>query len=334
MHRRQFLKTSIIGGATAVAFAQPTCRGQQNLDNTSLLQGGEKSRVVIAHRRDVRDRHGGVLAASVAKLLDAALENLYGAPVDLIWSTLFSPRDRIGLKVNCLAGKNLSTHHELVDAVVQRLLHAGLKKSNIFIFDRRDRDLIRAGYKISFGNGKVQCLGNDRAGFTSDIFEFGSAGSQLSTIIHSMCTKVINLPVMKDHGIVGVSGSMKNFFGVINNPNKYHMDIGDPYVADVNMLPDIRRKHSLTICDALTAQYEGGPPWMPDWAWPMNSLIAATDRVAHDQIVWELIEKKRAEKGLDTLEKAGRKPTYIATAADDRHRLGTNDRNKIELLEV
>lgn len=334
MQRRQFLKTSIIGGASAVAFAQPTCRGQMTLDKPSLFEGGEKSRVVIAHRRDVRDKRGVLSAASIAKMLDSAMENLFGAAADLVWSALFSPRDRIGLKVNCLAGKNLSTHRELVDAVVERLLNAGLKKENIVIFDRRDRDLIRAGYKISLGEGKVQCLGNDRAGFTADVFEFGAAGSQLSNIIHSMCTKVINLPVMKDHGIVGVSGSMKNFFGVINNPNKYHLDIGDPYVADVNMLADIRRKHSLTICDALTAQYEGGPPWMPDWAWQMNSLIAATDRVAHDQIVWDLIEKKRAQKGQDSLEKAGRKPTYIATAADAQHRLGTNDHNKIELLEV
>ncbi len=334
MKRRQFIKTSIVGGGAALTFVQPACRGQKKLQEPSLLAGGDNSRVVQAHRSDVRDRRGAVSGDSVLKMLDAALENLYGTRHDAIWRSLFSPADVVGLKVNSLAGKNLSTHHELVDAVVERLLQAGVKKNNIIIWDRRDRDLIRAGYKIYRGGKNVRCFGNDSAGFTSRVYEFGMAGSQISNTIHSLCTAVVNLPVLKDHGIVGVSGAMKNFFGAINNPNKYHTNIGDPYVADVNMLPGIHEKHRLTVCDALTAQYEGGPPWMPDWAWNMDSLLAATDRVAIDQIIWDLIEEKRAENGLDSLEKAGRKPTYIATAADAKHRLGTNDRSKIEFIKA
>ena len=36
-----------------------------------------------------------------------------------------------------------------------------------------------------------------------------------------------------------------------------------------------------------------------------------------------MIERKRAEKGLKTLEAEKRAPHYIATAADSEHRLGT-----------
>jgi hypothetical protein len=47
-----------------------------------------------------------------------------------------------------------------------------------------------------------------------------------------------------------------------------------------------------------------------------------------------MIERKRAEAGMKTLEAGGRPPRYIATAADGAHALGTNDPNRIRLMEV
>jgi hypothetical protein len=62
--------------------------------------------------------------------------------------------------------------------------------------------------------------------------------------------------------------------------------------------------------------------------------MIASDPVAIDYIAWEIIEKKRAERGLKTLLQTGNSPNYIAVAADPRHRLGTNDAARIALLEV
>jgi hypothetical protein len=47
-----------------------------------------------------------------------------------------------------------------------------------------------------------------------------------------------------------------------------------------------------------------------------------------------MIEKKRAEVGMKSLADANRSPSYIATAADAAHNLGTNDPNRFHLLEV
>ena len=85
-------------------------------------------------------------------------------------------------------------------------------------------------------------------------------GSLVSNTLAQTCDAVINLPVLKDHGIVGVTMALKNLFGAIHNPNKYHIDAGDPYVADVNMLPPIRQKVRLTICDAITPSTKAGLP--------------------------------------------------------------------------
>ena len=116
--------------------------------------------------------------------------------------------------------------------------------------------------------------------------------------------------------------TLKNMFGAIHNPNKYHLNVGDPYIADVYMLPSIRKKVRFTICDAIIAQYEGGPSYMPQWNWSYNGLIMGTDPVALDYTGWQIIEEERLKNNLKTLKADNREPTYIATAADDQHREG------------
>jgi uncharacterized protein (DUF362 family) len=145
---------------------------------------------------------------------------------------------------------------------------------------------------------------------------------------------LINLPVLKDHDGAGVTIALKNMYGVIHNPNKYHPDGCNPFVADVNMLPEIRTRMRLSICDATTAMYEGGPAYKPEFSWNANALLVSQDPVALDHTGWQIIERKRAEKGRKTLEAEGRPPRYIATAADSEHRLGNNDPARITVVEA
>jgi hypothetical protein len=56
--------------------------------------------------------------------------------------------------------------------------------------------------------------------------------------------------------------------------------------------------------------------------------------VALDTIAWQMIERKRAEVGLPTLTAAGKPPSFLATAADAAHKLGTIDPKRINLIEV
>ena len=58
----------------------------------------------------------------------------------------------------------------------------------------------------------------------------------------------------------------------------------------------------LTICDATTACFEGGPGFKPQYSWKENALIVSQDPVALDYTGWRIIESKRAEKKLKTLE--------------------------------
>jgi uncharacterized protein (DUF362 family) len=180
----------------------------------------------------------------------------------------------------------------------------------------------------------VQCYGTDRVDYEEDLVAYGSVGSRLSKILTQRTNVLINLPVLKDHDGAGVTIALKNMYGVIHNPNKYHPDGCNPFVADVNMLPEIRTRMRLTVCDATTAMYEGGPAYKPEFSWNANALLVSQDPVALDHTGWQMIERKRAEKGWKTLEAEGRPPRYIATAADSEHRLGNNDPARITVVEA
>ena len=287
------------------------------------------ARVVLA-QSPAQSRSDSTEALGI--VLDRGISALTGLPAREAWKSLFSPHDVVGLKINGLAGRGISTTPALAAAVAAKLQEAGIPAGHIIVWDRLNDDLKRAGYAIAMNPDKVRCFGNDAAGYSDRLYETGMICSRLSRVVTELCSALINLPVLKDHGIVGLSAGMKNYFGAIDNPNKYHSHAGDPYVADVSRLPILRQKTRLVICDAMTAQYEGGPPYRPQWCWPLQRLILATDVVAHDQIAWQLIEEKRRSAGMPSLKEANREPRYIKSAAEAG--LGIADPGRIEIHPV
>jgi len=160
-------------------------------------------------------------------------------------------------------------------------------------------------------------------------------GSCFSNIISRLATAIVNVPVLKDHDLAGVTLGMKNFFGAIHNPNKYHDNNCNPFIADLVTHRFIKDKLRLTICDGSTAVCGGGPAYPghhPNWAWNYAGILMSLDPVALDAVGWRIIEKKRKELGLASLAEAGREPKYIATAAD--YGLGEIEEGKIEIVEV
>jgi len=334
LNRRKFIKSSFLFGAGGLFSSFQQCKGNADANNIGFQKSG-KSRVVICRNNEVRNKAGRLDSYQVEKCLNEALRNWFeDSSLDNIWRKIIKSDDVVGIKVNCLAGKGLSTSPELVDAIIEGVWRAGVRENRIIVWDRLNDDLERAGYSINVRGRGVKYIGNDSAGYSNDILSHGRIGSLLSRVVTEYCSALINVPILKDHGIVGMSVALKNYFGAIHNPNKYHSNVGDPYVADVNMLSHLRNKTRFTICDVFTTQYEGGPPYMPQWSWKYNGLLVGKDMVAIDQIGWDIIEEKRKEKNLPSLKTVGREPTYIATAADADHQLGTNDLKRIELIKV
>lgn len=298
-----------------------------------------KSRVVIARDPALHDPEGQLDEKRVGDLLDRAITAYTGhkRPLDA-WKHIVlegGGKDKvIGLKTNGLGGKGISTHAVLVFAIAERLQQAGVKPGNILVWDRNARDLQACGLTINTDPNRIRCFGSDASGFEDTIENWGSSHARFSRILTRECAMVINLPILKDHSMSGVTFAMKNMYGVVERPQDLHSGGCNPGVADLNAFPIIRQKIKLTIGDAMTSVYEGGPGFRPEHLWRPNAIIVGEDRVAIDHIAWGILEKKRAEAGLKSLEASGRPPRYIATAADAAHALGINDPERIKVIEV
>ena len=291
---------------------------------------GGKSRVVLVQDSRVLNNSHEVNLTIACELVSKGMLNLTGESTpDRAWKSLFRPKDVVGIKVNALGGRQIATHPKVVDAIVSGLKLAGIPEENIIVWDRLTKELKRSGYTENKSGNGVKCFGTD-TNYDRYPEIVGSIGSCFSAIISSYCTALINVPVLKDHDLAGVSLSLKNFYGAIHNPNKYHDNNCDPYVADLNTHPYIKDKLRLVVCDAITLQYQGGPAYKPQFALDYRSLLLSRDPVAIDRIGAGLIEEKRKEKGLPSLKEAGREPTHIATAA--KKGLGIDNLDKIEFI--
>jgi uncharacterized protein (DUF362 family) len=275
----------------------------------------------------------------VLDLLDRAMTSYFGRQKPMeAWKLIGFPnvvKNRVvGLKVNGLGGRGISTHAVLVHAICERLQQAGVTAGNIVIWDRDARSLEACGLKVNTDRSKVRCYGNDVGGYEDEQESWGVARIRLAKILTRECATVINVPILKDHEMAGVTFAMKNMYGVVDRPDSLHGNNCNPAVADLNCIPQVREKISITIGDALSSVYEGGPGFHPEHLWYPSALIVGEDRVAVDHTAHEMLNRKRVEVGLPTLEAAGRAPRYIEIAADTAHKLGVNDPKRIKLMEV
>jgi uncharacterized protein (DUF362 family) len=330
-HRRTTRRQFLLGaGAGVIALATRCQRGvglnQKPADQTA--------RVVIA--RDDALTHGQLddQVGLMMRMLGAAMQRITGQTTPAAaWASLFSPKDIIGIKVNCLG---LPTSPAVVQAVAACLRAASVPAEQIIVWDRFDVELAAAGYKLNRSTSGLRCYGTDAttygSGYEDQVETSGQIGSCFSRVVAQTCTALISVPVLKDHNLAGVSLSLKNFFGAIHNPNKYHDNNCDPYVADVVAHRYIRSKLRLAVCDATRAQYNAGPARHPGFAWHFGGLIVSRDPVAADRVGLDLLETERRTRGLESLEGEKRPATHIMTAAS--RGLGTCQLDQIERTEL
>jgi uncharacterized protein (DUF362 family) len=334
--RSDFLKTAATGAVLLGSQVKPGLAAMVDASGFHPQHSDAgKSRVVVAHDVALHGPDGQLSEKRVIDLLDRAIAAYTERdnPVDA-WKRIVPVGKTIGLKVNGLGGKGISTHLVLVLAIAERLQQAGVKPGDILVWDRNARDLEACGLTISTDPSRVRCYGSDVAGFEDEPVVFGSANVKLAKILTRECDMVIGLPILKDHNLAGVTFAMKNMYGVVQRPYELHSGGCNPAVADLNCIPVVRQKVRFTIGDAITSVYEGGPGFHAEHLWQPNSLIVGEDRVAIDYNAWQMIERKRAEVGIMPLEAAGRPPRYIATAADAAHGLGFNDSMRFHLIET
>ena len=290
---------------------------------------GGKSRVVIATNSGVLHANNQLRTNVLGDMLDASVAKLTAVSSGREgWKKLFSADDVVGIKVNCLFGKGVATRPEFADTVAQRLISAGVKPENIIIWDRSTADLIKCGFTPNKDGAGVKCYGDD--GDWGKVIERGSFKGRITKIISDKVTAVVNLPILKTHGITGISCCLKNHYGSFDNPGSHHSNHCNPALADFNSIPVVRNKTRLVLVDALRPQYDGGPGLKVKAQSNYHSVLASVDPLAADYEGLQIIEKQRSEKELDPL--PTEKLEWMKSAQS--RGVGTCDPAKIEAIRV
>ncbi|MBD3222236.1 DUF362 domain-containing protein [bacterium] len=159
MRRREFLKVSAIAsagivlGQPAAASDEDTGKPRTNVDEVkdlprtdTSLPGARPGRVVAVHDPAVGPG-GEPDPAVVAAMFARGLAALTGEdPRASLAALHICPDDVVGLKVNPVGPGLISTHHELVEAVIAWLEQGGVPRRNIVIWDRFESMLADAGF--------------------------------------------------------------------------------------------------------------------------------------------------------------------------------------------
>jgi uncharacterized protein (DUF362 family) len=245
----------------------------------------------------------------VQSMIDTALASLAGG-ADNPWPVLlptYQSGMRIGLKVNCLNSK-LPTSPAVVRAIIRSLTtRLGVDSSTIVVWDRRMDELTSAGKYtdedlqgarlMGTVNSTTDASGPGYGGATCGVVE-GST-PKLSRILTDETDLTINCPVLKSHGVSGVTGALKNIYGIIDIPSNYHDNLPTALPALYN-LPAIRNSIKLTIIDALQAVTMKDTQDPPD-ATPKRILVS-TDPIALDRYALDLVNQLRATHGVAPIE--------------------------------
>jgi uncharacterized protein (DUF362 family) len=247
----------------------------------------------------------GVIDAPRAKaMLIAGLNKLAGTTdIKQAWKTLlpdFSQTMTIGLKTNCLSTK-LYNSTELLTALIETLVNdLGADSSKIWVWDRRTDELTRS--KLSKTSLKVKVAGTIVS--TSDSSGPGyetqeqcvlEQATHLSTILTKETDITINLPLLKTHGVSGITGAMKNVYGCIDNPGDFHTGFNDDLPA-IYRLDQIHKHLRLHITEALKAVTRGETTAYPDTM--AGRLLLSTDPVALDTQALKVTNALRAAKSV------------------------------------
>jgi uncharacterized protein (DUF362 family) len=384
VNRRNFLRLAGAGAAAAAATPLANAIGpvsynvipQQDKPDTNIgdalkvprnersMPGLFPGRVaVVKNSRSVSENT--IVGQEVHDMIARSMLDLTGEKkLKKAWRKFVAPGDRIGLKINPVAGKSLTTSHEVVRAIIAQLEASGIDRSHLTIWDRREFELTDAGFTPENYPG-IRIAGTeqmDKDGlyygkdgklygehmidrdwyywadvegeydeYTMPYMVNGGKYSYFTKIVTQDLDKIINVPILKNAGAT-VTLALKNLaYGSVSNTGRLHARLWNETCAQVCAFAPLRDKVVLNIVDGIKGCFNGGPGANPQFFCDYHVIITGTDPVAVDRIGYDIVLAKRIAEGL---QKEG-----AATALDfmlqaEKLSLGIADRTKIDLREV
>jgi hypothetical protein len=308
-------------------------------DENSVAKKGAKDiiqpeAVVAMMATGLKALAGEVQKAGSGNGNSPALPQGEGDPVDNPWKILlpdYQSGQRIGLKVNCL-NPRVPTSGAFVRALVLSLKDGlGIDPAKIIVWDRVLEELKTKARYTEDDLAGAQLMGTvvSTAAATQDEPGYGEIicppiegeNPRLSRIMTDMTTVTINCPVLKTHNVSGVTAAMKNIYGIIDIPGKYHKPKIQKAMPAIYALPAVRDSLVLTIVDALIGVVTGDTDSSPDIN--PKRILLAQDPVAMDNYALNLVNQLRGSM----TPSMGPVDTSVLGWIDNAHQLGLGNKD-------
>ena len=121
----------LIRNVAVVLFCAIWCglaQGQQPAATPSIVYAVRESDSIQQYKTNSR-----VVREMVNRLVLAVTGE---SDVAKAWGSLVSPTERVGIKISAAGGELFTTHHDVVNAIVDGLAAAGYSRSRIVVWDR------------------------------------------------------------------------------------------------------------------------------------------------------------------------------------------------------
>lgn len=162
-----------------------------------------------------------------------------------------------------------------------------------------------------------------------DIDDHGVLGSR--TFLNA--TALINVRPLRTHHWAGIGGCIKNYIMFVPEPYQYHGN-SCADLAAIWRLPIVKDKTRLNVLVLLRPLFHGIGPHHFDstYTWQYKGILVGADPVALDAVGLHLFRAKRlAYFGED---RPLRPTPHHVAFADTKHKLGTGDLRRIELVKL
>jgi uncharacterized protein DUF362 len=281
---------------------------------------------VIAVQHPASVVSGAYQAQPIEDMMRKGMMELTGAPgwVDA-WRVFFEPGDVVAIKVCPVGGRYCCSDALVLHQIVEGLMQAGVKTSDMVVYDRYRREMFSAGIpswvpggvRLSWASEAYNRIQHDIEGYDRDTFvdlalampgqdirEEHIRRSYVSKLLAKQVNKVINLPVLKHHDCAGVTIALKNLsHGFVNNVERSHaspphLNACGTFIPAIVNNPVFREKVVLNIVDGVRGLWNGGPGGRREFIWEHKTMYFGTDPVALDKTGWKVIDEKRDDEGL------------------------------------
>lgn len=188
----------------------------------------------------------------------------------------------------------MTTNPKVVDALIQLLLEKGAKKEKIAIaeqiqYSKTEDALKKTGFAALINKYNINFIDLSKTEFAEK-----QSSNYKFEISKEMFDKdlIINVPVLKTHMLLGISGALENMTRVVSKKTFDELSKGDVNEA-IAHLHKVLPKY-LTVGDGTIGMHGNGPLKYGEPAF-INMIFASKDPVAHDKIFQEMFLLKEVK---------------------------------------